>query len=145
MRIILCLLGFIFLCGCNKWQHVSVRNNYLSKQSLASYRVATPDPCLNCPPMGQQLIISWRFPYHYLYYNNFHLSLKVRYGDRSEEIENIPIAKSLGYYVFSLQGEKFFDKGGIRTYKIDVIGNEKILDEWKHHLWIDLITFECQD
>ena len=142
MRFISFILCLLLTTACSSNCHVSVRTDYLTKQALASYQVKTPDPRLNNPSVGQRLIISWKFPSYYLNYKNFHFRLTVRFTNCSQITENICIKDRWSTYVFALLNEDFFEKKGIRSYKIEVIGDDKVLEEWHHHLWVELISFE---
>jgi hypothetical protein len=134
------LLWCICLAGCNI-NGLSVHTDYLSRQNLASYHVNTPDPRLSDPPIGQRLIITWAFPKHYLSLPDLHLELTLRFRTREQAIQDIPLSKASGTFVYALLNEEYFDKQGILTYKVRLIGNGQVLDEWKHQMWTELITF----
>jgi len=139
----LVLLGTIFT-GCTL-KRLTVQTNYISCETLASYYVGTPDPRLNNPPTGEQLIISWALPVPYLKYQDLHLEMKIRFHNREEIVQKVPIKKSKSSYIYSLLNEDYFTKKGILTYKVSVIGDECVLEEWKHQLWTELITFDHVD
>lgn len=141
-RVSLFFFYFLFLfsgCSSNK---LSVQTIYLSHQNLASYRVHTPDPRLNNPPIGQRLIITWSLPKNYLKSENLHLRLTIRFHTKEQIIEEVPLSKSTGTFTYSLLNDDYFEKQGILTYKVDLIGNNCILKEWKHQMWTELITFD---
>lgn len=128
-----------FLFGCTK-EKLSVHTEYLSIENLASYHVGTPDPTLNNPPVGQRLVISWSLSDCEMELADLHLNLKMRFRNREEANEKIDILKKSGIYTYSLLNEDYFDKGGILTYKVELIGGNQIIDEWRHQLWVELIT-----
>lgn len=140
MRFIL-FLGLIFLAGCTQ-AHLSVQTDFISRETLASNYVGTPDPNLDYPPIGQRLVIEWFFPKTYLAYTDLHLELTVRLRDRHEDTVTIPVPKQYGVFVYFVTNQHFVDSGGIQTYKIDVVGDGHVIKEWRHQLWVDLISFE---
>ena len=57
-------------------------------------------------------------------------------------MKEIFLIKSHGLYLFTLINEDYFEKGGILTYKAELIKGDQILDEWYHQLWTDLILID---
>jgi hypothetical protein len=135
------IILFFGLTSCSR-QHLSIYTDYLSHKNLASYRVETPDPLLADPPIGQRLIISWSLPKAIFSKENLRLEARIRFKNREEVKENISLCKRSGTYMYSLINEDFFDKGGIFTYKVDLISNDTVLEEWRHQLWTELILFD---
>lgn len=125
--------------------HLTVQSDYLTIQDLASYYVDTPDPRRNCPTVGQRLIVSWTVPKDYLSYENLRLEITIRFRNREEVKEIFHLTKTRGTYVFTLLNDDYFSKRGILTYKIDLIGNEMILEEWRHKIWADLIQLQAEE
>lgn len=140
IRSILLLLTSFWLAGCSS-SHLSVRTEYLSRESLASYYADTPDPQLEDPPIGQRLIISWCVPRAYLAYPDLHLRLIVRLHNREEISQLYAINQLFGTYVYEVEGKDYLESGGITTYKVDLMTGDTVLDEWEHPLWVELITF----
>lgn len=134
----LCFL-LTFLCSCQK-SYLIVQTDYLTHKNLASYYVGTPDPRQDSPTVGQRLIISWFVPQHYLSYENLRLEVTIRFRNREEIMEIFHIQQAWGTYVFCLLNQDYFKKQGILTYKIDLIGGEQILEEWRHKIWTNLIV-----
>jgi hypothetical protein len=140
------LLFAPLFCSCRE-SCLTIQTDYLTYKNLASYYVGTPDPRQNVPTVGQRLIIGWAVPKSYLTYENLHLEVTIRFRNREEVIEVFPIKKTRGTYVFALLNCDYFEKRGILTYKIDLIGGGCILEEWRHKIWTDLITInsECKE
>lgn len=138
--LILCSLFLLNSCTCHR---LSVQTDYISRENLASYYVDTPDPLLNNPPIGQRLIISWSLPKEYLTYSDLHLNLIVRFHNREQQIQDIPIPDMRGTYLYEILNKQFCQTGGILTYKVTLMGNGCSLEEWRHPLWAHLITFEA--
>lgn len=141
MNIKIPLFLVLLLTSCT-YQRLSVQTAYLSRESLASYYVQTPDPQLDTPPIGQRLIISWCIPKNFLDYPDLHLQITVRLRNREQETRQVPLTKTRGTYLYEILNEKFCQSGGIRTYKIDLIGHNCVLEKWQHPLWVDSITFD---
>lgn len=138
------LLFVLFaLTGCN-CHHLTVQTLYFTRESLASYYVETPDPMLLNPPVGQRLLITWSLPFHYLGYNDLHLNVRIRFRNLEEVELDIPIEKTCGSYMYTLLNERYFETEGILTYKVDLMGDGQILEEWRHQLWHELIKIGDQ-
>jgi hypothetical protein len=137
---LLTLLLFSSACTDSK---LTVHTDYLSHENLASYYVGTPDPRLFNPTIGQRLIISWSLPNDYLNYTQVDLNIRIRFKNREEVSETRAICVKTGSYVYALVNDDYFDKGGILTYKVDMIADGTVIEEWRHQLWTELIRFDC--
>ncbi len=133
------LLILLFCVGCSKNTYLSVQTLYFTRESLASYYAETPDPMLINPPVGQKLLVSWNIPRAYLCYDDLHINIRIRFRNRSEIEVNVPIKKACDSYMYIVANEYFFETKGILTYKVDLIGNGNLLEEWKQQLWHELI------
>lgn len=116
-------------------------SEYVTVNSLASYHIDTPDPLLNNPPVGQRLFISWDLPKTYGCYEDLHMELFIRFRNREQDSLNIKLCNLSGTYVYGLYNDDFFKKDGILTYKILLMGGGEVLDEWRHQIWVDMISF----
>lgn len=132
------LIFALLLIGCTN-EHLSVHTEYINEEHLASFHVRTPDPLLCNPPIGQQLIVQWNIPRDYLHYDDLRLRLQIRFRNRQELIQEVPIQQRLCFYRYELLNEAFCETGGILTYKIEILGDGCVLDEWRHQLWTELI------
>lgn len=136
---------FIFLLfalvGCTQ-NKLTVRTEYINREHLASFHVETPDPLLLDPPLGQRLIAQWKIPRDYLSYENLHLRIRLRFRNRQEEVKEVPISRMRGLYCYELLNEDFCEKLGILSYLVELRGNDNILEEWRHQLWVELIQFQ---
>ncbi|BBI17444.1 hypothetical protein [Neochlamydia sp. S13] len=136
----ICLVLFLYvLGGCSKNAYLSVQSSYFTKESLASYRVGTPDPMLANPPVEQQLLISWSIPYPYLKSENLHLDIYIQLRNKEQVKLTLPLKKSHGSYLYVLANERYFNTKGILTYKVDLIADGRVVEEWRHHLWHEII------
>lgn len=128
-------------CSCP----LKVQTDYLTYKDLASYYVNTPDPRQNMTTVGQRLIVSWVVPKYYLDYDDLHLEVTVRFRTKEEVTEIFPISKTRGTYVFALLNADYFEKKGFLTYKVNLMGNGCVLEEWRHRIWTDLISFSSEN
>ncbi len=137
-------LSLALLFGCSR-ERLNVYTDYLSYKNLASYRVGTPDPLQNNPPTGQRLILSWNLTKNMLEKENLHLELTVRFRNGEQISENISIFRRSGSYYYYLINDEFFEKKGILTYKVDLIGDGEVIDKWRHQLWTEMIIFDEEE
>lgn len=144
LRTFISLVGIFFLCSC-KQSYLTVQTDYLSYRNLASYYVGTPDPRMNCPPIGQRLIISWSVPKSFLCYEDLHLEVTIRFRSRQEMTEFFTIGRNRGTYVYQLLNSDYLEKGGILSYKIYLVGSGCILEEWRHQIWAELIEIQNEE
>ncbi len=134
-------LLLLLLSSCQKYE-VSVSQHLINRDYLASTHAATPDPRQACPPMGEMLSANWILP-TCLLEEEPSLKLHVIYKNYTEEIFTYPIENKRGYVTYFLINDDFFEKKGILTYKAEIITEEgEIYREWKHQLWVNLITLE---
>ncbi len=113
-----------------------MQQEWVDRNFLASTHVGTPDPRQECPPLGQRLLVAWRFPAN-IVGSGLNLVLTVRFWDNVEEKIVRPIASSHGYEAFN-----FFDDQ-ILTYKIVVVNQAgDIVEIWEHHFWTKLIDID---
>ncbi len=139
-KIIIVFLALILSsCTSNK---LTVYSDYLSLQNLASYYVHTPDPCLSNPPIGQRLLVFWSFSSSYMRCDDLHLLITIRFRNREQIEKKVCLTRSYGSYIYQLLNEDFFEKGGFLTYKVDLVENDTVIEEWRHQLWTELITID---
>lgn len=120
--------------------HLSVQTDFLTEESLASYYVGTPDPLLYCGAVGQRMLVMWAFPKSYLQCQDMYILIEMRYKNRKQESLRLNNLRAKGTYIYSLMNDDYFDTGGIRTFKVQLYAGETLIEEWRHQLWVDLIT-----
>lgn len=128
----------IFLASCTN-SRLAVYSDYLNRESLASYHVGTPDPFLNYPPIGQRLIVVWTLKKGCLRFSDLHLKATIRFRNNQETIVEYPVIKSEGTFIYSLLNDDYIKTGGMLTYQVQLIGDDCVLDEWRHQMWANLI------
>ncbi len=69
--------------------------------------------------------------------------LTVMYRDASQATFVYPIHFRRGMACYALLGQDYIEKGGLLTYKAEMI-NEKgdVVEKWEQMLWFDQITIE---
>src|ERR1700722_19710422 len=111
------LLLLLLASGCC-CQKLSVRSEYINETSLASFHVGTPDPRLECPFNGQQLIISWYIPDALWRKQTLTLDMTLRFRNNEELHRQFNSNRQIGTCVYALHNEEFWKVGGILTYKV---------------------------
>ncbi len=135
------ILGLLLFFGCDKY-YVSVKQLSVGPTYLASTHVGTPDPRQANPPEGQKLFIDWAIPEDVLE-KSPRLVMYLLYKDHSQKELIYPIEHQRGYKVYSLLNNEFRETKGLLTYRAEIVteGGE-IYKDWKHQLWVNLITLE---
>lgn len=136
-----CFLFFILLASCEKY-YVSVRSIPVNASYLASSHVGTPDPRQATPPVGQKLVIDWSIPPEMLAAQP-KIVLHLLYKNHTEKEVVHPITCRGGYMVYSLLDGDFAETKGLLTYRAEIVTEEgQVYREWKHQLWVNLITLD---
>lgn len=133
------ILSILMTSSCVR-SRLAVYTDYVCSQSLASYYVGTPDPLLNNPPVGQRLIIIWTLQKKHLCCPDLHLKISLRFKNRKEIEVNHNIDTPQGTYVYAVLNQDYLETQGIQTYKVELISEGCILDEWRHQIWTNLIS-----
>lgn len=134
------LLIFVLTsCSANK---LLVQSEYFSHEDLASFYVNTPDPLQNDPPVGQNLRIFWKFGGTFCNYKDVSIHYTIRLRNKEEIDRTFTVTCPRGYFTYSLYNEDYFDSGGILTYKVELMADGILLEEWRQHLWKELIQFD---
>lgn len=129
------LLLLAGLASCQR-DLISVRREFLSCQSLASYIVETPDPNLSCPPTGESLVVSWNLQVRAT------LTATLRLMNGEERVEQRRLSRPKGTTSFDLINDDYFRTGGYRTYKLAVIDDDgQEIATFSHHLFTEIIRF----
>lgn len=131
----------IFLCGCQS-HGVVMYQQKISSSYLASTHVGSPDPRLENPPNGTMLVAEWWISKKTLEYDPV-LRIEIIYRDFSTGCVEFPLSHKIGYETFSLLNEDFDKTGGILTYKAEIVTCDgEVYRQWKHQLWVELITVD---
>lgn len=138
----LVIITLLFSCSACCSQRLYISQEPVSKDTLASTHVNSPDPRHKINSIGQRLFISWKLPAKMFKSEGLRGILKVRYFNEEQIIIPFEIKHMWGHYVYTLVDQEYFDKKGIMTYKAEIVRNDgSVVKEWKHQLWAELISF----
>ena len=139
MRIYIVALSLFLLSGCRQY-YLSLCQEWVDVRYLASSHVGTPDPRQAHPPIGQKLIINWRVPDE-IFKKKPEVILHLILWDYTTRTIQIPITRKMDYSTYKLFNEEYEKSGGILTYKAEIVTEDgQIFREWKHQLFVNLIT-----
>lgn len=131
------ILLLLLFTSCSQ-APLSVFTEYISVETLPSYRIGTPDPRLYCPDFGEKLHISWQIPQG-MAPEELVLHLYLHYGNGEEEICHYNLYGRKGVLVYPLLNTDYRDKEGIFAYKLELYQAGELLDCWIHQLWAEKI------
>jgi hypothetical protein len=63
----------------------------------------------------------------------------LQYGTHEEDELWVDLHSCSGTYVHSLMNEPYWNKQGIFTYKIELYGDECLINTWRHQLYVERI------
>jgi hypothetical protein len=141
MRILLFAASFALLVlpGCRQY-YLSVSQQWVDVEYLASTHVHTPDPRQAHPPVGQLLALDWRVPED-VFKQDPEVVLDLVLWDYTTRQVRIPIKRRMDFTTYRLLNEDYEKTGGILTYRaMIVLRDGEIFREWRHQLWVNLIT-----
>ena len=134
-------LFLLVLSSCSQY-YLSLSQQWIDARYLASTHAHTPDPRQVHPPVGQMVVASWRIPKEVLD-KEPEVVLELILWDYTKKTVRFPIDRRMNYATFKLLNEEYEKCGGILTYKGEIVTREgQVFREWKHQLWVDLITVE---
>jgi hypothetical protein len=133
------LLPLILLPACCS-RPLSVFSTYVTPEELASYYVGAPDPALKCPQVGMRIHIDWNIAKDFSLMP-LELRLSIHFRNRTETIHSVAVNTFQGSYVYSILNADYFDRNGVLAYKVELLANGTAIEQWKHQLWVDFITF----
>jgi hypothetical protein len=135
----LVLLPLFLLTGCKQY-YLSICQEWVDVRYLASTNVSTPDPRQAHPPVGQQLLLDWRIPAD-IYAKHPEVVLDLILWDYTARQVRYPIKRRMDFATYRLFNEDYEKTGGILTYQAKIVTEDgKVFREWKHQLWVNLIT-----
>lgn len=134
-------VAFPCICGCNGSKYISVLNEPINQERLASVHVNAPDPLHEINPHGQRLYINWRLPAKYKE-KELKGILYVHYNVSEQATIPFKIDHTRGMMVYEITNEEYFKKQGILSYKVQIFSEGQEVDVFQHALWTELITLE---
>jgi len=134
-------LLFLITAGCQKY-YLTICQERVDRDNLASTHVGSPDPVQKNPPEGQELIIEWQIPEDILRQKPS-IHLEMIYKDYSEEKKSYPISHKSGYVVYALLGQEYKKTKGLLAYKAEIVTEDgQIFRTWQHQMWVNIIRLE---
>lgn len=139
-------IACLLLTSCMS-QRLSVQTQYLSPRHLASYYINTPKTSLDASFFGQRLIIQWCLPNALLENSTIELYLSLHLKNHQIKNHTVYIQQqdgrfTRGYYTYNLLETDYIESGGILTYCVEMKCNDKIIEQWTHPLWINLLSID---
>lgn len=143
-KVVIALLLTCSLSGCRRY-YLEVSQLIINRDYLASTHVCSPDPRQHPPPYGRRLIISWQVPVEIMEQNP-HIDLDVMFWNYTQERVTYVLDAKRGYVLYTLVGNEYLEKGGILSYKAQLITEcGQVYRSWKQQLWVDLITVDEEE
>ncbi len=140
-RVFLFLALILVASSCQKY-YLTIYQERVDKDSLASTYVGSPDPRQKNPPKGQELILEWQIPKEVLD-KKPSIHLQIIYKDYSEAQKIYPITHKTGYVVYTLVGKEFKKTKGLLAYKAELQTEDgEVFRVWQHQLWVNIIRLE---
>ena len=132
---------FVLLASCGK-QYLTVHQERIDRDFLASTFVGSPDPLQKAPPLGQRLILSWDFPLS-LYREELTLFLTIRFWDNTEEKIAFAPERKRGIRTYFFENMEELQSKKLLTYLVEAKNRQgKTVSTWQHQLWCTLIEIE---
>lgn len=128
----------LFLCASCTHEHLYVRNDYLTPETLASTQVGAPDYRRECPSIGQRIMIYWDLPPECMD-GEVELVLHLRYRNSEYNIIRRPIRKARDSYVYSVLDDDYCYTQGVLTFKVEVQVDRYVAYRWRHQIWVQPI------
>jgi hypothetical protein len=66
----------------------------------------------------------------------------LRYRNRETDLQIFNITQKSGTHVISTLNDDYCRTGGILTYKIELIGDNQVLEQWVHQIWAHIIELK---
>ncbi len=133
------LLGIV--AACSKTPVVTARTQYVDIKGLASVTVDTPDPKKDSAYWGEKLKIDWNTGNEK---SPVTLVARIRLRNGTEKRIEKKLVGKTGSEDISFDAHEFNLTGGIVSYKIELIANDKVIARSLHRLWIEPIATASQ-
>lgn len=128
----------VFCCGCQR-NFVTVVQEKIHRNLLASSFVDSPDPMQYDLPHGKRLYISWNID-RQCSFKHCVLRLSMIFRNRQIKTVDLSIPKQRGTLVYSLLDQEYYDRRGLLAYKVELLGQqEEVMAVWTHQLWVNII------
>jgi hypothetical protein len=133
------LLLVMFMVTSCTGPKVRARSFFTSKKDLASLVVDTPDPEKSTKKLGQVVWVRWRVASTE---EPTTLDVRLRFQDESERRVQYPITDTRGSLLIEIPPEERLSKGGLLSYQILLLQNEKTIASTRHKLWVEKVEIK---
>ncbi|MGE3954144.1 MAG: hypothetical protein AB7F31_02960 [Parachlamydiales bacterium] len=131
------LLALLLLTACAH-KTLTVQHEYLDRRYLASSYAHTVDPRQGsfC---GEMLLIGWCLPKG-CSCQEAQVRLTLRFRDGAVEEIPFSLSRRQGRLCYRLLNPKWGCRGGILTYKVELVRGGEALSTFEHQVWAELIS-----
>lgn len=144
MQLIFLFLICVFCSGCQK-NFVTVVQEKIHRNLLASSFVDSPDPMQHNPPHGKKLYISWNIQGAYNF-EECRLRISMIFRNHETRTVELAIPRKRGTIVYSLLDQEYYETRGLLAYKVEILTkNEEILALWRHQMWVNIVQLRESD
>ena len=124
--------------GCTTG-YIQVEKVKTEKRTYASRFVGSPDPRRLNPPKGEKLFVNWSIPLEFSS-EQYRIKVDIVYRNLSRETYLFPIKRRAGAKVIEMVGDEFKEKKGFLSYKFEIVSLDgKVISDYTHRMWVDLI------
>jgi len=134
------IIFLLFLLSSCASKPLDVQTEYWRRQDLASYIIDTPDPAKAEPLFGQRIRISWSVSKKEFNQGPLSLEITVRLRNDEKLFHTKTLESPSGEYLFEVIGDNYTKKGGVLSYRVDLLSNGTIIHERHHKFWVEEIT-----
>ncbi len=133
----------LILCAACGRPTLVLQQQQISPNYLASTNVGTPDP--RTPPKGQMIVAEWFVPRR-IVNEEPTLRLSILFHNYTQDCVEFPIRSTVGYETYSVLNRDYKESGGLLAYKAEIVTCDgEVLADWKHQLWVELITIDTDE
>lgn len=140
MRIAVFLFLALLSTSCKR-PTLAVESGYFTRKDLASYQVGTPDPNKLNPIFGQRLYITWNVTPQEFAQGPLELHIMANLKKEGTLDKKVPLDRASGSYTFSIAGDDYTKKGGLLSYKVTLLSDNKEIALSRHKFWVEELKF----
>lgn len=130
----------LLVSSCGK-PPLTLYTQYIDRRELASYHVGTPDPKLDCPDIGQRLVVKWNVPLDSKI-EECRIEMKALLGNRQTKSWSFGLSCRNGYRLIELLNEEYCQTQGFVAFKAELWEGLLLRAVWQHQLWNETVEAE---
>ncbi len=142
LRQLFSTLSLSLLLACSSSHMLTVQTRSLDSGFYASAQAGTPTRVDAASVRGEQLLVEWSIPAQDWKAHNggFEIQLRLRYGDKTEELKTITLESRSGHKTYTLLNGEYYAKKGYETYLGELVATDgEVVDSWQHQVWTDYL------